>query len=77
MFDYIFGIATPELGYPMFGDTSRTLDLPEDRSQWQLYPTLMQGTKVFGDPKYAARAALDYQIPVSYTHLTLPTIYSV
>jgi len=72
MFDYIFGIATPELGYPMFGDTSRTLDLPEDRSQWQLYPTLMQGTKVFGDPKYAARAALDYQILPQQTSYAFP-----
>ncbi|MEA3365335.1 MAG: heparinase II/III family protein, partial [Candidatus Hydrogenedentes bacterium] len=59
MFDYIFGIATPELGYPMFGDTSRTIDLPEDRSQWPLYSTLMQATELFGEPRYAARATLD------------------
>lgn len=59
MFDYIFGIATPELGYPMFGDTSRTVDLPEDREHWPLASTLKQATELFGDPKYAARVTLD------------------
>lgn len=59
MFDYIFGMATPELGYPMFGDTSRNLDAGEDRSHWQLYSELVQATELFGDPKYAARAKLE------------------
>ena len=59
MFDYILGIATPELGYPMFGDTSRNHDAGEDRSHWQLYSELVQATELFGDPKYAARAKLE------------------
>jgi hypothetical protein len=59
MFDYILGIATPELGYPMFGDTGRDVDPPAERSRWQLYSELVQATELFGDPKYAARAALD------------------
>jgi heparan-sulfate lyase len=59
MYDYILGIASPELGYPMFGDTSRAVGMPAKRSQWQLHSDLMQGTKVSGDPKYAARATLD------------------
>lgn len=59
MFDYIFGIATPELGYPMFGDTSRNLDAGEDRSHWQLHSELVQATELFGDAKYAARATLE------------------
>ena len=61
MFEYIYGIATPDLGYPMFGDTARTIDLPPDRAQWPLYGTLMQGAEVFGDPKYAARATLNLE----------------
>ena len=60
MFDYIFGIATPELGYPMFGDTSRGVNPPEARSRWQLYSELIEATKLFGDPKYEARALLDW-----------------
>jgi heparan-sulfate lyase len=59
MYDYIFGIATPELAYPMFGDTSRAIDMPPLRSRWQLYGQLMEATKLFGDPRYAARATLD------------------
>ena len=58
MYDYIFGIATPDLGYPMFGDTSRHSE-SSDRTHMQLYASLMQATDLFGDPKYAARATLD------------------
>ncbi|MCP4639187.1 MAG: hypothetical protein GY851_02070, partial [bacterium] len=59
MYDYIFGIATPDLRYPMFGDDGRGIDQPSKRSQWELYSELMQATELFGDPKYAARATLD------------------
>jgi len=59
MYDYIFGIATPELDYPMFGDTGRSIKVPADRSRWQLYPALVKATELFGDPKYAALATLD------------------
>lgn len=60
MYDYIFGIATPELAYPMFGDTSRGIEKPAARSQCQLYSELIKATELFGDPKYAARGTLDY-----------------
>ncbi len=59
MYDYIFWIATPDLGYPMFGDTARSIDLPKNRSAWQLYSTLIHASQTVGDPKYAARAKLD------------------
>lgn len=58
MYDYIFWMATPDLGFPMFGDVSRPIDLPKDRSGWPLYRALLRGTKVTDDPKYAARAHL-------------------
>lgn len=59
MFDYIFAIGTPELGFPMFGDCARDIDPAADRSRWQLYSVLIRGTKLFGEPRYAARARLD------------------
>ncbi|MCK5861642.1 MAG: alginate lyase family protein [Candidatus Hydrogenedentes bacterium] len=59
MYDYIFGMATPELAYPMFGDTSRDITLPSRRSRYVLYSELVEATELFGDPKYAARATLD------------------
>jgi len=59
MFDYIFGMGTPELGYPMFGDTGRSISVPAERSHFQLYSELLQATELFGDPKYAARATLE------------------
>ncbi|MCP4639092.1 MAG: hypothetical protein GY851_01590 [bacterium] len=59
MFDYIFGIATPELAYPMFGDTSRSIEVSTNRSGMQLYSELIQATELFGEPKYAARAKLE------------------
>lgn len=59
MYDYIYGIATPDLGFPMFGDTARPLVEDPDRSTWPLYGALMEATQLFGDPKYATRARLD------------------
>lgn len=59
MHDYIFAVATPDLGAPMFGDGSRPIDVGDDRSTWPLYAQLIEGTELFGDPKYAARANLD------------------
>ena len=59
MFDYLFWIATPDLGFPMFGDCARPLPSSGDRSSWPFYPALTQGTEFVGDPKYAARASLD------------------
>ncbi len=59
MYDYIFGVATPDLGAPMFGDGSRALLESDDRSRWPLYATLVEATELLGDPKYTARATLD------------------
>ena len=59
MYDYIFWIASPDLTPPMFGDGSRPLVATDDRSTWPLYGELMAASKLFGDPKYSARANLD------------------
>ena len=59
MYDYIFAIATPDLGFPMFGDCARPMPKTDDRSCWQLYSTLIEATELLGDAKYAARAKLD------------------
>ena len=58
MYDYIYSIATPDLGFAMFGDTSRSIVKATDRSRWPLYGTLIEATDLLGDPKYAARAKL-------------------
>ncbi len=59
MYDYIFWIATPDLGFPMFGDTSRSIVTTSKRSRWPLHSALLRGTRTTGDPKYAARARLN------------------
>jgi len=59
MYDYIFAVATPDLGFPMFGDTSRPTQKSDDRSRLPLYSTLIEATELLGDVKYAARAKLD------------------
>ena len=59
MYDYIFWIATPDLGPPMFGDGSRALKTTDDRTKWPLYNELVGATELLGDPKYAARANLN------------------
>lgn len=59
MYDYIFAAATPDLGWAMFGDVSRPFPAAGKRSLQPLYRPLIKATKLFGDPKYAARAELD------------------
>jgi hypothetical protein len=64
MADHIFGISTPELGFPMFGDTSRREPSSKDRKNWQLYGLLTKASKWFEDPKYQSLADLDLnQLP--------------
>ncbi|MCH8295234.1 alginate lyase family protein [Candidatus Poribacteria bacterium] len=58
MYDYIFAIATPDLGFPMFGDCGRPIRDSGDRSRLPLYSTLLGATELLGDVKYAARAKL-------------------
>jgi heparan-sulfate lyase len=59
MADHIFGISTPDLGFPMFGDTSRILPASKDRKTWQLYGLLENASRWFGDAKYLALADLN------------------
>lgn len=61
MHDYIFWIAAPDLGAPMFGDGSRPIQESADRSKWALYGALMEATELLDDPKYAARANLNLE----------------
>ena len=59
MADHIFGISTPELGFPMFGDTARIQPRSMDRRTWQLYGLLQKASRWFEDPKYKALADLN------------------
>lgn len=69
MHDYVFWVATPDLGAPMFGDGSRPLKETEDRSRWPLYPALVAASELLGDPKYAARATLNRgALPAAASH---------
>src|SRR5690606_15450124 len=58
MYDYVFAIATPDLGFPMFGDTSRSPAASPDRSRWPLHNVLVEATNLLDDKKYEARAKL-------------------
>jgi heparan-sulfate lyase len=59
MYEYILGMAAPDLTFPMFNDASRDIDLPAERKGWPLYSTLKEAADLLGDPKYAAVADLD------------------
>lgn len=59
MADYIFGISTPDLAFPMFGDTSRGKRLPEVRKVGGFYERLIEAGKRFQEPKFQALADLD------------------
>ncbi len=59
MADHIFGISTPDLGFPMFGDTGRGHRQSKDRNTWPLYGMLEEAGQKFGDPKYQALADLN------------------
>jgi heparan-sulfate lyase len=66
MADYVFGISTPDLGFPMFGDTGRGKPASNDRKTWPLYKVLANASKNFKDPKYLALAELNRdQLPVN------------
>jgi len=51
MYECIFAVATPDLGFPMFGDTARPRIDTRDRSRWPLYTVLLQAGRLLGDPK--------------------------
>lgn len=59
MADYTFGISTPDLAFPMFGDTARSRIRSGDRRRWPLYRHLSSATEQWKDPKYRALAELD------------------
>ena len=66
MADYIFGISTPELGFPMFGDTGRKQNQSKDRKSYSLYGVLAGAGKRFEDPKFRALADLNLgQLPAN------------
>ncbi len=58
MADHIFWLATPELSFPMFGDTSRHLPSSPDRKTWALYPILTEASRRFNEPRFSALADL-------------------
>jgi hypothetical protein len=72
MHDYIFAVATPDWGAPMYGDGSRPLVESSDRSKWPLYDALIEATAYLDDPKYAARAVLDSSRLPSQTSYAFP-----
>ena len=59
MYEFILNIATPELGFPMFGDCSRGIDISGDRTTYSLYQPLVEASDMFDDPRFKARADLD------------------
>jgi heparan-sulfate lyase len=59
MYGYVFGMATPQLEMPMFGDSSRASRELRDRSRSFLYQPLLEASELFNDSKYAALARLD------------------
>lgn len=61
MADHIFGLSTPDLGFPMFGDTARSKRTSNERTSWQLYRTLKEASEKFNDFKYQALADLNTQ----------------
>lgn len=70
MADYILRISTPDLGFPMFGDTSRPKPRSADRRKWELYEQLLDASEKFNDPGYKALADLDPE------HLTAKGSYA-
>lgn len=60
MYDFLFGIATPELSTPMFGDTRReTEDEVPKRQARMLYGALQRGARAYNEPRYRALAEGD------------------
>lgn len=56
MWEYLFAMSTPDLGYAMFGDTSRPYPPPAQRGKMTMYGSMLRATEVLGDPKFAALA---------------------
>ncbi len=54
MCDYLFAVATPDLAWPMFGDTSRSKPTPVNPLDAQLSAPLLSFSERWKDPKYAA-----------------------
>lgn len=72
MYDYVFGIAGPDLGAPMFGDASRPPKPSDRRQEWQLHSTLKQGGAVLDAPRFAARADLQEHLLPEQTSYAFP-----
>jgi heparan-sulfate lyase len=54
MANYMFYIATPELGFPMFGNSARPTTTK--REEASLHAAFLEASKRFGDPKFEALA---------------------
>ncbi|ODS81494.1 MAG: hypothetical protein ABS46_11315 [Cytophagaceae bacterium SCN 52-12] len=58
MADYMFYLSTPELEFPMFGDTSRPASAKRENSS--VASSFTEASKRFGDPKYKALVEEDW-----------------
>lgn len=56
MCDYVFAMATPDLAWPMFGDTGRSVPASKAPRDGQLHGSLLHFGEFWQDPKYTARA---------------------
>ncbi|MCC6486776.1 MAG: alginate lyase family protein [Candidatus Hydrogenedentes bacterium] len=56
MWEYLFAMSTPDLGYAMFGDTSRPYPSPAQRGKMTLYGSMLLAAEVLSDPRFAALA---------------------
>lgn len=62
MGEYVFAMATPDLGWPMFGDCGGADPIPEKRGDMALHHILNRLSGVWEDPKFSARARLDRSV---------------
>lgn len=58
MADYMFYLSTPELSFPMYGDTSRPKS--DKRESSGMIPAFLEAGERFRDPKYTALARGDW-----------------
>jgi len=72
MTDYVFAMATPRLGGPMFGDAARQEIASSDRTRWPLHRRLVAASDLFGDPKYAALATGNFDRLPAEASFTFP-----
>ena len=62
--------------FALYGVLAESIEVPEDRS-WVEFTLRPEARFSDGSPVTVEDVIWTYETPVSYTHLTLPTIYSV